>query len=349
MNGRFIVVVSLFVFVTTFHVAYAQDSLSVCTEEQRDGIIRVINGHSIADRYIDISERMAALNEGGILSTASSKLSKLLTIINDLNELQLSWWNDVVPQLPECDLAAQVNITVGRMLDEALLGAVFQQLGLQQSIDGNDETADRYNEVADRHFALLAPLASAFISLEGVDIAGEPVVATLPTTTVVSAVGLPTPTPTITSTPTLTLTATSTATATHTPQPTATISGAIRDRAILAVLDIERDAIVTFEGGAVTVRYPLSELTVDLARSEAERRPAELSCALQEAGINSLDHRLIGTATLIDSFGTEKPDSEVASVLLKPETYRHINCGNTFGVNLEVIADEYYMHPALRE
>jgi hypothetical protein len=95
------------------------------------------------------------------------------------------------------------------------------------------------------------------------------------------------------------------------------------------------------------MRFPLTNLSAGLARSEAERGFIELTCELLEVGLTGRSYQITGTIEVVDSFGNVST-AEGVEMILSAAAASRINCDNQGDVVLANIADRWDVHPALR-
>lgn len=118
-------------------------------------------------------------------------------------------------------------------------------------------------------------------------------------------------------------------------------------RSIVASSLREVETVTIQNEGAVSTilaRYKMPVLgDVDVAGWEA----IKTICDLLDAGFVSHIFRFEATIEVVDNFGnTSTVDGLVAVV--RPETAERLNCENWILIDLDNVADSYYVHPALR-
>jgi hypothetical protein len=81
----------------------------------------------------------------------------------------------------------------------------------------------------------------------------------------------------------------------------------------------------------------------------AKSNMGKMLCALRGSGrFDGYVFQFIGKATFVDALGNEFPD-DALEVRILPDIIRQVNCENNgAGINWEVVADLYNLHPALR-
>lgn len=177
----------------------------------------------------------------------------------------------------------------------------------------------------------------------------------------VAIASLPTEVPSITPTHTETATATitpipsetpipsATATITNTPMPTPTLGPeSVAETAFINVFGRNREIqTLIVNERVVTIRFPLTDLSVRSARFEAETRLVDLTCALREAGFTGRTYQITGTIMLVDDFGNTFPGEGVEAII-PAEVVQQINCENMALVDLAAIAERFDLHPALQ-
>ena len=109
----------------------------------------------------------------------------------------------------------------------------------------------------------------------------------------------------------------------------------------------DANATVLVTTSNVTITWRIREnLTTGMTRQGALNNIVDASCDLREAGFDKEIYQFNGYLELIDVFGNTSID-RVIGIRLNPATVGRINCRDKLMVNLNFIADDYFLHPAL--
>lgn len=165
MTARILLFVLLLgLVVTPASAQTSNDTIPACTPRQVAEMAALIDGSGIMDEIAFISGRMA---EG--------VLSDVVTIVADLDPYQRQWWNEIVPALPNCAFAYTTAHTVGRFIDDLLIGAAFTQIAIGLEQQGMSVSASLYVASVEQRMATfqaisadVGTLGSEFEALAGV-------------------------------------------------------------------------------------------------------------------------------------------------------------------------------------
>lgn len=170
-------------------------------------------------------------------------------------------------------------------------------------------------------------------------------------TSTITDTPVPSATATITNTPVPSATATITDTPipSNTPAPTATlrpediVRQIIDDIIMTEIIEIQ----VNDYGPAVVASWMMIDSWGDLV-NYTNHEMVDVACGLREIGLFAgWNYQFTAKVNLVDQYGNHLVGDGVVTRLL-PEAIERINCDETILVNLEVVAEYYEVHPALR-
>lgn len=98
----------------------ANEAVEACSTDQIDEMRPLVLPY--AQGYQQLVETMGQ----------TEKPEQIDALIQLTNQLQVAWWSEAVPQLPDCALANQLELTYGRLIDETLLALIFFRFGADE-------------------------------------------------------------------------------------------------------------------------------------------------------------------------------------------------------------------------
>lgn len=121
--GLFVLLITLF---ASPVLAAPNDEIVACTNDEIIEALTAFAQTDFAGDYANITDAMGELDMEG---------EGLLKIIEDVDDLQIMWWGEVVPEFPNCAGAQFVISVGGRMLDELLIAVSLGQLAYEYSVN----------------------------------------------------------------------------------------------------------------------------------------------------------------------------------------------------------------------
>lgn len=147
--------IALIIFALSLSAIRAQNTeLEACEKAEVTAILVAIRDADFADKYAEVT--------AGI-KTMDIASGDLLDVIEDLDDLQLEWWGEIVPEFPSCTEAAYLTLVGGRMLDEMLVATLIGQLAFEQTLNDDSRTASDLQERFANHVELWNSFQEAFL------------------------------------------------------------------------------------------------------------------------------------------------------------------------------------------
>jgi hypothetical protein len=145
-----LIIASLFLLMIIPLSAQSTDeAIPACTEEEIDTL-----GEALKEGIgLDVNHLQDGTQRGVdvVALLQNTRSENMASIMTTVEALQRHWWDEVVPFLPDCALAVDISLLVGRYYDEALIAATLfladeRDLGVVHAVN----TRDLYEELTRR-------------------------------------------------------------------------------------------------------------------------------------------------------------------------------------------------------
>lgn len=137
-------------------------------------------------------------------------------------------------------------------------------------------------------------------------------------------------------------------TATIAPSATASMQDQLKASiAQLTSKSASQIEVDSFDGNLITFKFPLSDLSADFAKSDAQSSMPKIACFLKTFSVKSAKYIVYGTVPVKDVYGNQSIGNGVI-MTLTPSNLSKFNCSDPDLINIARAADSYTISPVLQ-